>query len=307
MQFLATGLAAALALIAPTAKAQSDMRSEQVRFAAGASGTTIDDTITGYENVLYTLGAKAGQRMTVRLEPSNLSTYFNVYAPGRGPGDEALINSQFTGPMVPDINSFDALLRTSGDYTVSIYMMRNAARRNEASNYAITVSIVGELDDVVQSDFSDGLQGGPDFNQVATRSGGALNLRSDPSSGSMLVAQLANGQDVRNLGCRMAEGRRWCRVATLADPGQEGWVAGDFLAEDSGSPSSEPTSEERACLQAVIAETNNPAIVLLGSRFSEAGTEVTVGVGAQRAPWQCIAYSDGSTTRPMSMTDEGNL
>ena len=29
----------------------------------------------------------------------------------------------------------------------------------------------------------------------------------------------------------MSEARRWCRVATLADPGFEGWAAGDFLAE----------------------------------------------------------------------------
>lgn len=76
--------------------------------------------------------------------------------------------------------------------------------------------------------------------------------------------------------------------------------------EDTGG-SSMPTMAEQACLRAVTAETNNPDVVLLGSSFSEAGTEVMVGVGPQQAPWQCIAYSDGSTSRPMSMTNEGSL
>ena len=51
------------------------------------------------------------------------------------------------------------------------------------------------------------------------------------------MTRLKNGQNVRNLGCRMAEGRSWCRVATLADPGSEGWAAGDFLIEGSNDPS----------------------------------------------------------------------
>jgi hypothetical protein len=49
-----------------------------------------------------------------------------------------------------------------------------------------------------------------------------------------VVTRLPGGIEVRNLGCRMAEGRRWCRVATQADPGFEGWAAGEFLAEAAG-------------------------------------------------------------------------
>ncbi|MDK3074296.1 hypothetical protein QO034_14385 [Sedimentitalea sp. JM2-8] len=76
--------------------------------------------------------------------------------------------------------------------------------------------------------------------------------------------------------------------------------------EDTGSTSGRiPTPEEQACLRAVGIETGNPDYALLGSSFSEAGTEVIVGVGEQRARWQCIAYSDGTTSRPMSLTDEG--
>jgi hypothetical protein len=81
------------------------------------------------------------------------------------------------------------------------------------------------------------LAGGPDFYRVSTSGGGGLNLRASPSSGAGVVTRLNNGQNVRNLGCQMAEGRRWCRVATLADPGSEGWAAGDFLVEGSNDPS----------------------------------------------------------------------
>ena len=56
-----------------------------------------------------------------------------------------------------------------------------------------------------------------------------------------------------------------------------------------------PNAAEQACLAAVSRETNNGEVILLGSEFSEAGTLVRVGVGADAAPWKCIAYSDGST------------
>jgi hypothetical protein len=68
-----------------------------------------------------------------------------------------------------------------------------------------------------------------------------------------------------------------------------------------------PNAAEQACLRDVTATTNNPDVVLLGSEFSEAGTLVRVGVGPQRAPWQCIAYSDGTTAGIQSMTDEGSI
>ena len=64
---------------------------------------------------------------------------------------------------------------------------------------------------------------------------------------------------------------------------------------------------EQACLAAVSATTNNGDVALLSSSFSQAGTEVIVGVGPDRAQWRCIAYSDGSTDGIMSLTDEGSL
>ena len=68
-----------------------------------------------------------------------------------------------------------------------------------------------------------------------------------------------------------------------------------------------PTPAEQACLAAVSKQTNNGEVALLSSEFSEAGTSVKIGVGSQRAPWNCIAYADGSTAEIRSLVDEGSL
>ena len=74
-----------------------------------------------------------------------------------------------------------------------------------------------------------------------------------------------------------------------------------------GSSSAMPSKAEQACLRDVTRTTNNPDVVLLDSTFSQAGTEVIVGVGPQRARWRCIGYSDGTTGEIMSLTNEGRL
>ena len=76
-------------------------------------------------------------------------------------------------------------------------------------------------------------------------------------------------------------------------------------APTSSSASAAPTAAEQACLRDVTATTNNSDVALLGSEFSEAGTFVRVGVGPDRAPWQCVAYSDGTTDSIMSLSNEG--
>ena len=70
-------------------------------------------------------------------------------------------------------------------------------------------------------------------------------------------------------------------------------------------PSGTPSLAEQACLRDVTRTTNNPDVVLLDSSFSQASTEVIVGVGPQRARWRCIGYEDGTTTGIMSLTNEG--
>lgn len=282
-------------MLAHPALAQ-DIRAEVVRFAPGETGATISDRITGNEIVLYSLGAEAGQRMRIELEPTNLQTYFNVYSPGSGPGDEALAVSQFTGSLIEDLNVFDGTLASSGTYAISVYMMRAAARRGETSDFTLSVSITGDPGDRVEGDFADGLQGGPDFYRVSI-AGGHLNLREGPSTGAAQRASLDNGETLRNLGCRMNEARRWCRVETSA--GVTGWAAGDFLVEGSDPNAILPPGP--ACMTAVTRETGNTEVTVIETRETGAGTEVIIGVGADGARWSCTAFADGTTTQPVHL------
>ncbi len=79
--------------------------------------------------------------------------------------------------------------------------------------------------------------------------------------------------------------------------------------DDTGTSvnSAEATPAQQACLRDVAAATNNSQVVVLSSAFSEAGTQVTVGVGENRAPWNCIAYTDGATAGIEFLGDEGTL
>ena len=94
----------------------------------------------------------------------------------------------------------------------------------------------------------------------------------------------------------------------LAATSLAGCVASSGGATITGSAApGTPSLAQQGCLRDVTKTTNNPDVVLLGSTFSEAGTEVVVGVGEQRARWRCIGYSDGTTASIMSLTDEGRL
>ncbi|MEX5727883.1 hypothetical protein Ga0609869_001236 [Rhodovulum iodosum] len=78
--------------------------------------------------------------------------------------------------------------------------------------------------------------------------------------------------------------------------------------DSGGAPNSGPPSvDEQACLAAVVREASNPDVTVISSQESEAGTTVRIGVGAGRAPWQCLAYPDGTTGEVMSLVDEGAL
>ncbi len=118
-----------------TVAVAEDVHDEQVRFAHGTSGTTIKAAITGWESVNYRLQAKAGQSMFVDLNTSNGGNYFNIFSPGKGPGDAAIFIGTTQG------NRYQGVLPTDGEYTVQVFLMRNAARRNEKAEYTLEIRI----------------------------------------------------------------------------------------------------------------------------------------------------------------------
>ncbi len=112
-----------------------ESRTETLRFAKGATGTSVTSKITGYDSVNYKVTAKAGQHMVVKLSTSHSATYFNVYGPGSGPGDAAIFIGSTSG------GHFATTLPESGTYTIQVYMMRSAARRNESADFKLRVDI----------------------------------------------------------------------------------------------------------------------------------------------------------------------
>lgn len=216
-------------LIAAPVMAQ-DKRTETVKFPPGASGTTISGSIRGYQIVDYRLGANAGQRMAVDMKTSNLSSYFNVMAPGER--DVAFFIGSTEGTR------YDGRLPASGTYTIRVYMMRNAARRDEVANYKLSVSIDGNRP--ASPPVAEGGADGPDFYQVSGLTpGDTLNMREGPGTRYRVVLQLAEGTVVRNLGCQGAGRGRWCRV-DYGNGTQPGWVSGRYLIEASGTPAQRP-------------------------------------------------------------------
>lgn len=68
-----------------------------------------------------------------------------------------------------------------------------------------------------------------------------------------------------------------------------------------------PPAARSACLAAVSNTTNNGDVEIIEMIFSEANSQVTVGVGPTRAPWNCIVSNSGVVANVMSMTNEGAL
>lgn len=80
--------------------------------------------------------AGAGQTLNVGMKTDNASSYFNIIAPGSG--DVAMFVGSTSG------NQFSSVLPTDGDYSIRVYLMRNAARRNESASYTLTVGVIGQ-------------------------------------------------------------------------------------------------------------------------------------------------------------------
>jgi hypothetical protein len=181
------------------------IRSETVAQAAAATGTVIEGELRGDDTVDYLVAGEAGQTLSVDLAATNASLYFNILREG---SDEALFIGSTSG------NVADLTLPATGTYIVRVYLMRNAARRDEAAAYALGIGLGG-------ADFADSLAGGPDWWAVSITPGSALNIRSGPSTRHAVVGKAQNGEVMQNRGCRMTGPDRWCSIR-VAGSGVQG-------------------------------------------------------------------------------------
>jgi hypothetical protein len=128
-------MACALLAASSWSFAADAIESRPLQFAKGASSATVKGSLKGDKTIDYKLRAKAGQIMSVTLKTSNSGNYFNVLPPGST--DVAIFVGSTSG------NEWTGPLPTDGEYTIRVYLMRSAARRNEAANYTLTVGISG--------------------------------------------------------------------------------------------------------------------------------------------------------------------
>jgi hypothetical protein len=130
--------AAAILIVAATPAFADKPHVHQIHFPQGKSHTTVSGRITGSESIVYKLNAKEGQFLKVRLIPDKESADYNIYIPGRGPGDAALFTSATGG------RSYTGQLYKTGDHSISVFLNRNAARKGVTANFKLEVGVTGK-------------------------------------------------------------------------------------------------------------------------------------------------------------------
>lgn len=91
-------------------------------------GAPIAGSLQGSADHKYRFSARAGEQATIRLESRNASLYFNITEVN---AQEALFNGSVAGA------EFQGALPKTADYIITVYLMRNAARRNEKAAYTL--------------------------------------------------------------------------------------------------------------------------------------------------------------------------
>lgn len=128
----------ALSLATAFTASADEVRTEVVKFDAGQSSAVITGKISGRESVVYKVNARAGQFLTVSLRPDNQSAEYNIYIPGRGPGDEALSSSATGG------REYFGQLYKTGEHSISVFLNRAAARDGQTANYDLAISVTDQ-------------------------------------------------------------------------------------------------------------------------------------------------------------------
>jgi hypothetical protein len=129
------GVAVLIAWVATVAQATGPkIKEQEVQFQTGGTSTTLKGKLKGDEIVDYKVRASAGQSLAIAFKPGNPSAYFNVLPPG---SDAAIFIGSTSG------NRYQGALTADGTYTIRVYLMRNAARRNESASYTLDVEVSG--------------------------------------------------------------------------------------------------------------------------------------------------------------------
>jgi Bacterial SH3 domain len=300
----ALGAGLFLGLSLASASLAQSTRTETVSVDAATAGTIFKGSLKGDETADYVIDGQAGQTLSVDLLASDASLYFNILPEG---SQEALFVGSSSG------NVADIPLPAAGNYVVQVYLMRNAARRDEGATYSLGIGLGG-------ADFADGLAGGPDWWQVSGISEGALNIRSGPDTRYDVVGKAQNGEAAQNRGCRMTGQTRWCSIR-VDGSGVQGWVAGRYLVEGAAPAMAEvppggpkgngvpfDATGEVSCATVAGAAMGNCPFGVVRDGPGNAGVWIALGDGAERA----LLFEGGEpvsadSPAPLSFTKDGDV
>lgn len=275
----------------------------------------IEARLGGDQTAEYRVAAQQGQTLSVDLDASRDSVFFNIKS---ADGGEFLFAGMMAG------NVADVALPESGDYLVQVFLVRAAARRDEQASYTLTISVGeprdAETSDVPTSDVptseapaNDSPAGdaptvdadrdsaepakaerpderdGPKYWQVELEDAtSGLNVRSGPGQQYAIAGQLTSGETLENLGCRLSGADRWCHVRA-AGSGLRGWVAGRFLIEGTPPSPFSPSKKD--------GEQSGPETESNGRDFDATGTVDCVlepGQPAQSCPFGIVRDGPGN-------------
>jgi hypothetical protein len=126
--FLACALGA-LSMLSP-AHGAPESGTKQLTLAP-LDSVALEGVIKGAQTAQYQVRTSGQGALSIHLVPSSSSTYFNVSQAGA-------IEALHVGSR--DGDTFTHESGEAGEYTVTVYLMRNAARRNTVSRYSLRLS-----------------------------------------------------------------------------------------------------------------------------------------------------------------------
>lgn len=110
-------------------------QTQRIQFAKDRQEASIKGAVRGDVYIDYIVRAAAGQTLNVAMKATNGSNYFNVTPPG---SNAAMFVGSTSG------GTFTRILPSDGDYTIRVYLMRNAGRRHEDSKFDLNVGVTGK-------------------------------------------------------------------------------------------------------------------------------------------------------------------
>lgn len=178
------------------------------RFLVEGKEPTPDDGLTGGPDYWKVRGLASNERLGVRLEPKSGSS---VLATLRNGEIVRNLGCRMTGSTrwcrIRSTTGMDVTGWVAGRYLT------------ESAGPPVTPPPIPD-------------DGGPDFYVVRGLSAGdTLNVRTRPSTQGEVIARLAQGARVRNLGCETSGQTRWCKIQTTGGVEVTGWVNGRYLRE----------------------------------------------------------------------------